>query len=282
MTTPSQPRDLLDGFSLEMTGKDIAGLEAARDAIPPGTRVNVTFLGHEDMGARIAAALAVRRAGFVPVPHVAARLLSSPAGLDGFLGSLATEAGSTEAFVVAGDPAEPAGPYADALSIIRSGALHRHGFGRVSVGGYPEGHPQIDTDTLWQSLEDKTEALRGQGLDAAIITQFGFDPEPVLVWLAEVRNRGIDLPVRIGVPGPAGVRRLLAFARRFGVASSAGVAQKYGFSLANLLGTAGPDRFIRDFAAGYVADTHGEVAFHFYTFGGIGATVDWIAGFRGE
>jgi methylenetetrahydrofolate reductase (NADPH) len=113
-----------------------------------------------------------------------------------------------------------------------------------------------------------------------VITQFGFDVDPVLKWLEAVRERGIDLPVRIGVPGPAGVRRLLTMAGRLGVGTSTGIAKKYGFSITNLMGTAGPDKFIRTLADGLDPERHGEVKLHFYTFGGLKATSEWIAEFR--
>ena len=64
-----------------------------------------------------------------------------------------------------------------------------------------------------------------------MVTQFGFDAVRVLTWLAEVRARGIGLPVRVSVPGPGTVRRLLAIASRCSVAVSAPVAQENGFSL---------------------------------------------------
>jgi methylenetetrahydrofolate reductase (NADPH) len=275
----SPVRRLLADFSLEMTGKDIPGLQEAKNSIPPGTRINVTFLGNEDLPMRVAAARAVRELGFAPVPHVSARRLASEAEFEEFLEALKAQAAATDLFAVGGDPAEPMGPYPDSLSLIRSGLLERHGFGHVSISGYPEGHPDIDDATLWRALEDKNAALRERGLEGTIITQFGFDTEPVLAWLAEARRRGVDYPVRIGVPGPAGIRRLLSFAKRFGVASSAGIAQKYGFSLANLLGTAGPDRFIKDLAAELDPDVHGEVRLHFYTFGGLLATADWVGDF---
>src|ERR1700687_4505565 len=35
---------VLDDFSMEMTGKDVAKLENAAGTIPPGTRIHVTFL----------------------------------------------------------------------------------------------------------------------------------------------------------------------------------------------------------------------------------------------
>lgn len=274
--------EMLTDFSLEMTGRDVPALHEAAPGIPPGTRVNVTFLGHEDPALRVAAARAVREHGFVPVPHVSARRLRSPGELDAFLAHLAEAGAAEEVLVVGGDPATPQGPYEDALAVIRSGVLQRHGVRGVGIGGYPEGHPAVDDDVLWSALAAKTAALREQGLEATVITQFGFDTAPVLSWLAEARRRGIDAPVRIGVPGPAGVRRLLGHARRFGVATSAGIAQKYGFSLTHLLGTAGPDRFLHDLAAGCDAGVHGPVRLHFYTFGGLGATAGWVRQFGGE
>lgn len=273
---------LLRDFSLEMTGKDVPALEEAAAVVPAGTRINVTFLGNEDLGMRVAAARAVREHGFVPVPHLSARRLHSQGELEEFLAALAEVGAAEHVFVVGGDPETPEGPYPDSLSVIRTGVLPRHGVRGVGVSGYPEGHPGIDDAALWSALTDKTAAIREQGLEPEIITQFGFDKDPVLEWLAEVRRRGVDTPVRIGVPGPAGVRRLLGYARRFGVGTSAGIVQKYGFSLTNLLGTAGPDRFLRDLAAGLDPTVHGQVLLHFYTFGGLRATAEWVREFGAD
>lgn len=271
--------ELVRGFSLEMTGKDNDALAKAARSVPPGTRINVTFLGNEDLTLRVSAASAVRGAGFEPVPHISARRLSSVSELDEFLLALTTQAGVVDVFAVGGDPETPFGPFPDALSLIESGRLQAHGVQAVAIGGYPEGHPDIDDTTLWEALEAKSAALQDAGLTGSIITQFGFDTVPVLAWLEDLRRRGIHLPVRIGVPGPAGIKRLLAYARRFGVSSSAGIAHKYGFSLANLLGTAGPDRFVSDLAAGLDPEIHGDVRLHFYTFGGLQATAQWAAEF---
>ncbi|MFF5289221.1 methylenetetrahydrofolate reductase [Paractinoplanes globisporus] len=276
LPTAETTSTLLDGFSLEMTGKDIDELTAARHVIPGGTRINVTFLGNEDLPMRVAAANAVRDAGLVPVPHVSARRLRSHEDLAEFLSALNTD----RVFAVGGDPATPHGPFADALSVIESGLLEAHGVRSVSIAGYPEGHPDISDEALWRALADKHAALAERGLTGEIITQFGFDVDPVLDWIAAIRERGIDLPVRVGVPGPAGIRKLLRFAARFGVGTSASIARKYGLSLTNLMGTAGPDRFLRTLAGDYHPGVHGTVRLHFYTFGGLRTTSEWIADFR--
>ncbi|MFE6994079.1 methylenetetrahydrofolate reductase, partial [Streptomyces pharetrae] len=182
-------------------------------------------------------------------------------------------------FVVGGDPARPHGPYEDALAVIRTGLLERYGVRHVGVSGYPEGHPAIAGPVLWTALADKTAALARRRLNGHVTTQFGFDADPVLSWVAETRGRGIGLPIRIGVPGPAGVRRLVSYATRFGVGTSASIARKYGFSLTNLMATAGPDRFLRALTAGYDPAVHGDLEVHFYTFGGLKATAEWAAAF---
>ncbi|MFJ9819183.1 methylenetetrahydrofolate reductase [Streptomyces sp. NPDC101151] len=277
---PAVGTSLLDGFSLEMTGKDVPKLEEAHATIPRGTRINVTFLGNEDLGMRLAAARAVKRLGFVPVPHISARRLPSQRHLEEFLTGLAADGTAENVFVVGGDPARPEGPYEDALAVIRTGLLQRHGVRHVGISGYPEGHPAIAEPSLWSALGDKSEVLGAQRIAGDVITQFGFDADAVLGWVADVRARGVGLPVRIGVPGPAGVRRLMTYATRFGVGTSASIARKYGFSLTNLMGTAGPDRFLHTLARGYDPARHGAVKVHFYTFGGLRATSEWVARFR--
>jgi len=272
---------LLEDYSLEMTAKDIEKLREARGLIPAGTRINVTYLGNEDLPMRRAASSAVKEWGFIPVPHISARRLESEAQLQEFVGALATDGTGGSVFVIGGDPSEPAGPYEDSLAVIRSGILAANSVADIGIAGYPEGHPDISEDKLWAALSAKATELAEQNIPGTIITQFGFDVDPVITWLEAVRDRGIDLPVRIGVPGPAGVKRLLTYARRFGVGASAGIAKKYGFSITNLLGTAGPSRYIEELSARLDPDRHGEVRLHFYTFGGLAVTSEWIRDFEG-
>ncbi|MGQ4599040.1 methylenetetrahydrofolate reductase [Nocardia sp. R6R-6] len=277
--TPALPDvyRLVDGYSVEMTGKDVPGLLEAREAIPAGTRVNVTFLGNEDLDMRVTAAKAVNDAGFVPVPHISARRLKSQSQLEEFLDRLQQVGASEKVFVVGGDPTTPEGPYDSAYAVIQSGVLQQYGVKEVSIAGYPEGHPDISKDALWDHLGKKCASLREQDLDAVILTQFAFDTAPVISWISAVRELGIDAPIRVGTPGPAGVKRLLGFARRFGIGANAMIVKKYGFSLTNLMGTAGPDRFITDLAE-LVTETEdaGTVQLHFYTFGGMRATAEWV------
>ena len=268
---------VLDDFSMEMTGKDVAKVENAASVIPPGTRINVTFLENEDLAMRVAAAAAVKRLGFTPVPHISARRLKSQEMLEEFLTGLRDVGATENVFSVGGDPAVPLGPYEDSLALIESGVLQQYGVKHVSIGGYPDGHPDIATDVLWSALEKKAAALSRLDLPGAVITQVDFDVDRVLAWVAEVREHGVDLPIRVGVPGPASVKLLLGFAGRLGISTSTTIAKKYGLSVTNLLTKAGPENFIRDLRAGLDPGRHGVVKLHFYTFGGFKTTAEWIA-----
>ena len=271
---------LLDNYSLEMTAKDVPQLEEAADIIPPGTKIAVTFLPNEDFPRRVAAAARVRQLGFVPVPHISARRLKSQAELEQFLAALQREAAIDRAFVVAGDPPRPEGPYTDALAVISTGLLGKYGVTRVGISGYPEGHPEIGSEKLWQAKREKLAAILSMGHDFAVVTQFGFEAGPILSWLGELRKANVHGLVRVGVPGPASVKTLLRFAARCGVGASASVMSKYGVSITRLLTTAGPDELIRDLARGLDAAKHGEVHLHFYPFGGLKATAEWVRDFR--
>ena len=185
---------LFRDFSLEMTGKDAGKLEEARGTIPPGTRINVTFLENEDGRMRLEAVRAVKRFGYVPVAHISARRLRSHDLLEEYLSALAAEDASDNVLVIAGDPTEPLGPFDDSLAVIKSGMLQRYGVRHIGVGGYPEGHPAIPESALWSALEGKAATLSQLGLPGVVITQFGFDVDPVLKWLEAVGSAASTCP----------------------------------------------------------------------------------------
>jgi methylenetetrahydrofolate reductase (NADPH) len=274
-----EPSSLLGGFSIEMTAKDVPALEQAAPLLPPGTKIPVAFLPGETMAQRIFAARRVRELGFIPIPHISARRITSLLELEQFLTALQSQAKIDHAFVVAGDPPKPMGPFEDALALIRTGLLARYGVRRVGISGYPEGHPEIGNDKLWRAKRDKTEALLQEGHDFAIVTQFGFDAKPLLRWIEQLRAEGITALVRAGVPGPATVGTLLKFAARCGVGASTRVLTRYGMSLSKLFATAGPDRLLADIAAGLDPTRHGAVLIHLYPFGGLRRTAEWAADF---
>jgi methylenetetrahydrofolate reductase (NADPH) len=269
------PNGITDGFSLEITAKDVAALTKAAPQIPPATPIAVTFLPGEGLEARITATKAVRALGFEPMPHFSARRLTSHDEFKTYLNVATSEAGVKRCFVIAGDTPEPAGPFADSSALIATGEFERAGITAIGVGGHPDGHPNMTPEQCWEVVQKKQRDIESRGMAALIVTQFGFDPDAVLAWLQELRNRGIDCPVRIGVPGPANIATLIRFAARCGVSATSSVMAKYGVSLTKLIGAAGPDKLVDEIAAKF-GKSHGQMRLHFYPFGGLERTVSWI------
>jgi methylenetetrahydrofolate reductase (NADPH) len=225
----------------------------------------------------VAQAAAVRAAGLEPVPHLAVRNFASATALRNFLDRLAGEAGVRRLLVIAGDRAEPAGPFRGALEAIDSGLITRSGIGEIGISGYPDGHPRIADHELDRLLAAKLEAAGATGLKVDIVTQFCLDAGPILAWLARLRDLGIDNTVRIGLAGPTNLATLLRYAKRCGVRASAqGLARNAGL-MKGLLGASAPDRIVRALGHANTDGSLGEIVPHLFSFGGAGATARWGA-----
>lgn len=265
---------LLYDYSLEMTLKDISRLDNEATLLPTRTRINVTHLGKETIDMRAHAATRIAQEDLTPVPHVSARRVASREQLDSLLHSLTSMSHIDNLLVIGGDPSKPVGDYPDALSVIRSSLLTTYNIHRVSVAGYPDGHPDIDDDVLRRAVTEKLYALSDLNVTSSVITQFSFDVDAVVQWIANLRAAGFHMTVRVGIPGPVNMRKMIKYANKLGVQSSAGLVKKYGFSMTNLLGNDVSQQLVTDLAEKLPEDE--QVKLHFYTFGEVHNTVEWI------
>ncbi len=270
-----EPAYITEGFSLEITAKDVDSLRACARQLPEQTPIAVTFLPGESLDARIKAACAIRELGFEPMPHFSARRLENSDSLKLMLERMVKEADVRRCFAIAGDPSTPEGPFSETASLIETGYFEAMNIQAIGIAGHPQGHPNMSDEECFSVLEKKCQMILQRNMKPLIVTQFGFDPDAFLAWTRELRLRGIDAPVRIGVPGPTSIQSLLKFAARCGVSASASVMSKYGISLSKLIGNAGPDRMVDAFAKGFNQE-HGRVRLHFYPFGGLQKTVAWV------
>ncbi len=148
--------------------------------------------------------------------------------------------------------------YAQAQDLVAG--IKRIGGFEVSVGGYPEGHPEsgsIDADI--EFLKAKVDA----GADR-IITQFFFDNAHYLRFLERVRAKGIWCPVLPGIVPIHNFKQVAGFAGKTGTSMPAWMARRFeGLDddqpTTHLVAAA--------VAAEQVLDLvdHGVRQFHFYT-----------------
>jgi methylenetetrahydrofolate reductase (NADPH) len=267
--------ELLRACSIEISPRDELAGEKLREVFDPGTTVFVNHpesVTHHDI---VAACSRLQRAGFSPVPHIAARRLVSFTQANDFLRRAAAEADVKNALIIGGDPERPVGPFQDSLDLLATGVIECHGLDGVAFAGYPEGHPRIASATLDAALEAKVALAKQRGLQPSLVTQFGFHAEPIHHWIASLRARGLLCPVRIGLAGPASVATLAKFAFRCGIGASLRALASGHTAFARILVEATPDLLVR----GLAADEHPGAlidGLHIFTFGGIRRTAEWI------
>ena len=267
--------DFVRGFSLEATRPSADDVADLVDTAPKGTRVYVSAVSTHPVRESIEAAIELRKAGFEPVPHLAVRNFATADELDAFLTRMNGEAGVQRALVIAGDRDEPTGDFHSAIEVIDGGALQRHGIVEIGIAGYPDGHPRIPQLDLDRALADKVRAAETTGVAVHIVTQFCFDGASIVKWLLRLRDFGIEQPVRVGLAGPTNLSTLLRYAKRCGVRASAqGLARQAGL-VRQLFAMSAPDALVRVLAQARAERNVGEIAPHFFSFGGMARTARW-------
>lgn len=260
--------------SIETSAKNLVEIDAYPTMVPVGTDVYVAWVPGFPYHHIVSVAKRLRQAGLNPVPHIAARQLASESVATDFLARLRDEAAVTRALVIAGDSNARTGPFESSLSLMRTGLLQEHGIRSIGIAGYPEGHRKIGTATLEQALEGKIDYAGREGIDLFIVSQFCFDGQAILDWIERLRARGVTLPVRVGVAGPATVRTLLGYGMRCGIGNSIRALGSQAISLTRLLAQQGPEKIIRRIARSQAG--LGIAGLHFFPFGGFAQSARWI------
>jgi methylenetetrahydrofolate reductase (NADPH) len=245
--------------------------------------VYITKLPTATLEATERAAVEIREAGHIPVPHVSVRGLASLDQLDTHLGALATQAGVDDVLVIGGSVKTPEGPLAGTMQVLRSGLLERHGIRRVGVAGHPEGSPDIAPEAVQAALAEKNEFAAGSGLELRVVTQFALASDPYVRWERAAREAGNRLPVIAGLPGVTSPPRLLRYALACGIGPSIEVLRKQSGGLLRLATTRvwRPDAVVEGIAAAQEADPDSLFrGIHMFPFGGLRETAVWLADAR--
>lgn len=249
-----------------------------RDLMPPGARVFVPFLPKTEFADCIPLSTRLRNEDMEPVPHIAARRLRSQAELTDTLAALSEQARIREVLVIAGDPEEPAGPFENSMAVLETGLLEDFGIETIFVGGQPEGIPGVPIEDVSNALDWKYAYAKQSAADVRLVTQFVLDPDNLMAWRRDLAERGIDLPLHVGVAGPTSLKTLMKFAGLTGAKASFRAMRKYGVKLTRLSDTAVPDDLVHLLASETEgARVHG---LHVYTFGGFTRAVEWLSKWR--
>ncbi|WP_251342537.1 methylenetetrahydrofolate reductase [Haloplanus halophilus] len=251
--------------------------EGQMEQLPEGAEIAVTASPQLGLDATVEWSERAAARGYDPIPHVAARYVRDDDHLDEVAGRL-VDAGVTDVFVPGGDREDPVGEFESAHDLLVALDDLGYDFDEVGITGYPEGHDFLDDRTLAESMAKKAPYA------TYVTTQLCYDPEAVRRWIEEIRDRGIDLPVEVGIPGVMKYQRLLNISQKVGVGDSVRFLRKtsgiVGF-VRQLVGSRGkytPDDLV-DGLAPYAGDPeYGIRGLHIYTFNQVADTEAWRRG----
>jgi methylenetetrahydrofolate reductase (NADPH) len=270
---------LLVSASVEVSSRGHQ-LPELQDNFRPGTDVTITFLPGDNYRHNVDTAAALRRAGFNPVPHIAAREMPARQVLADFLARARAEADIKRIVLIAGDVAAAKGPYRSSLDVAASGLIEAHGIVSVSVAGHPEGHPYLETAGAFKVLEAWQAWAQPTKIRVDVVTQFCFESAPIIGWIGELRSRGVQLPVIVGLAGPASPATLTKFALRCGIGNSMRALRSQIGRFGRLLTDTGPDDVISGLQSAPATATGAIAGFHLFPFGGLRKAADWLRSYR--
>lgn len=268
--------DFMSGYSIETTPGSAAKIDDYRAHLRPGTKVAVTFLPGSDYRDTIKVAARLRREGFEPAPHIAARSITSEAELEDYIARLRGEADVAQVVTLAGAVDSPVGPYADSMQLLESGIFDRHDIKKIGVAGHPEGSPDIPEEMVRKALQWKNDFAKRTNAEMYIATQFVFEAQPIIDWDRAIQAEGNRLPIHIGLPGLATLKTLINHARACGIGPSMRFLTRQAKNVSKLMSVNAPDLLVSDLAKYAAEDPNcGLTKVHVYPLGGLKKSAAW-------
>lgn len=271
---------LLQDYSIEVMPRTAEKVEDFTALLPAGTRVYIAHIEGTPIEEMVATAARIKAEGYDVMPHFPARIIKDATTLGDWIARYQGEADVSQALLLAGGVAKPHGDFHSSMQLMETGLFDKAGFKHLHVAGHPEGNKDIDPsgsdenvmDALrWkQSFSERTDA------DMALATQFAFEAGPIIEWADAIKEAGIDIPIHIGIAGPAKLQTLIKFAIACGVGPSLKVLQKRAMDVTKLLLPYEPTEVLSQLAAHKAANPDFNITkVHFFPLGGIKTNANW-------
>jgi methylenetetrahydrofolate reductase (NADPH) len=168
------------------------------------------------------------------------------------------------------------GEYENTLDVLASGVIERSGIKRIGVAGYPEGQRGIGHTMLGNALKAKQAFADRTGLPLFIVTQFGFNGNALRDWEPELARIDLHLPILAGIAGPTPLSKLIKFAMRCGIGASLRTVMRNLSAVSGVAELATtPEQHVMRLMQ--LPSATRVIAPHFFCFGGVLETAEWIA-----
>ncbi len=279
-TVNPQVEAFLQGYSIEVMPRTAAKVDDFRDLLPAGTRVYIAHIEGTPIEEMVETAKRINGEGFEVMPHFPARIIKDEATLADWIARYQGEANVKEALLLAGGVAKPHGDFHSSMQLLEAGLFDKAGFTNLNVAGHPEGNKDIDpsggTKLVDEALQWKQKFSERTDASMALATQFAFEAKPIIEWADAVKAAGVDIPIHIGIAGPAKLQTLIKFAIACGVGPSLKVLQKRAMDVSKLLLPYEPTDVLTELAAHKAANPDFNITkVHFFPLGGIKTNANW-------
>ena len=267
-------KNFLNNFSIEVTPRAVAKIENLSELIPSGTLVYIAHIEGTPIEEMVKTAKKINEQGYATMPHFPARIIKDKKTLREWISKYQNEANVKSALLLGGGINKPYGEYDSSIQLIESELFDLAGFEKLYIAGHPEGNKDIDPDgstkNIDQALLWKNEYKNRTDADMAITTQFCFDSKTVINWANDIKNKGIDIPIHIGIAGPAKLQTLLRYSIECGVGASIKILQKRALDLTKLLLPYKPTNILSELAKYKFNNPEFNIEkVHFFPLGGV-------------
>ena len=274
-------KEFLTDFSIEVMPRTAAKIESFEEILPKNTRVYIAHIEGVPIQEMVQTAKRISLEGFNVMPHFPARIIKDKSTLEEWINIYQGEAGINQALLLAGGVDKPHGVFEDSMQLVETELFEKYNFKNLHFAGHPEGNKDIDNDSSNKNVDDalqwKQKFNERSDIDIAITTQFCFEAEPVIEWANSLTNNGINIPIHIGVAGPAKLQTLIKFSIACGVGPSLKVLQKRAKDVKKLLLPFDPNDFLETLAKHKKENPKFNISnIHFFPLGGINTNASWI------
>ena len=268
-------------FSIEVMPRTAEKIENFRDLLPKNTRVYIAHIEGTPIEDMVKTARRLAEDGFAAMPHFPARIIKDKATLTEWISRYQGEAGVKQALLLAGGVSNPCGEYESSMDLLETGLFDKANFKNIHIAGHPEGNKDIDPDgstrNVDAALKWKQNYKNITDAKMAIATQFAFEAGPIIEWASSIKNAGIDIPIHIGIAGPAKLQTLIKFAIACGVGPSLKVLQKRATDVTKLLLPYEPTEVLSELADHKAKNSDFNITnVHFFPLGGIKTNAKWV------
>jgi methylenetetrahydrofolate reductase (NADPH) len=274
-------KDFLVNFSIEVMPSTAAKIESFKDILPINTRIYIAHIEGVPIEEMIQTAKRLQSEGFSVMPHFPARIIKNKSTLEEWITKYQDEASIDQALLLAGGVTNPHGIFENSMQLVETELFNKYNFKNLHFAGHPEGNKDIDFDGSTNNVDEallwKQKFNERTDIEVALTTQFCFEADPVIKWADSMIEKGINIPIHIGVAGPAKLQTLIKFSIACGVGPSLKVLQKRAKDVKKLLLPFEPNDFLETLAQHKKENPKFNITnIHFFPLGGINTSADWI------